>query len=83
MAPLGSTTSTSRTQRYEQASQVWIAARWNLCLGHDGLEGSAEVEQRVGRAEPFGSHSIGKERHHEVSAHLRRHQELEHPQRAC
>jgi hypothetical protein len=35
--------------------------------------------QSEGREEPKGSHEIGKERHHEVSAHLGGHQEREHP----
>lgn len=30
--------------------------------------------QREGLEESFGSHSIGKERHHEISAHLGWHQ---------
>jgi hypothetical protein len=34
--------------------------------------------QREGLEEPFGSHSIGKERHHEISAHLGWHQQRQH-----
>jgi hypothetical protein len=38
--------------------------------------------QREGLEEPFGSHEIGKERHHEISAHFWWHQQRQHSQRS-
>jgi hypothetical protein len=35
--------------------------------------------QSEGRAEPFGSHYIGKERYHEVSSHFGGHQKHQYP----
>jgi len=35
--------------------------------------------QREGPEEPFGVHKIGKEKHHEISAHFRGHQKQQHP----
>ena len=55
--------------------------RINLCRGVSGSGVVLLQSQREGLEEPFGSHSIGKERHHETSAHLWWHQQRQHSYR--
>ena len=58
-----------RNQHMSQ-KRAYLLKTWGTYLGTL----SFSVSRERGLEEPFGSHSIGKERHHEISAHLGWHQ---------